>query len=141
MQASCMLSFAFLRYSTFLLVVRFLNYTKVYFNYLDAPKFTQSPNPQRGCIGKMINLNCKADGNPKPTVHVVLPDGKITNTLTIELKTFGVYQCEAKNNLGNVSRNITVSKATGNLHFVCVYVCVCMCMCTCMVIMYWYIRL
>ena len=42
MQASCMLSFAFLRYSTFLLVVRFLNYTKVYFNYLDAPTYTQS---------------------------------------------------------------------------------------------------
>ena len=94
MQASCMIRLAFLRYSTFLHVVRFLNYTKVYFNYLDAPKFTQSPNTQRGCICKMINLNCKADGNLKPSVHVVLPDGKFSNKLTMELKKFGLYRCQ-----------------------------------------------
>ena len=68
------------------------NLGRVY--YLDAPKFTQSPNTQRGCIWKMINLNCKADGNLKPSVHVVLPDGKFSNKLTIELKKCGLYRCQ-----------------------------------------------
>ena len=81
--------------------------------FLDPPRIDKSVGRQYGCIDKMITLTCKADGDPTPNVRLTGPGGERILRETFQLRTFGIYQCVASNNLGNDSHNITVSEAKG----------------------------
>ncbi|CAB4012301.1 hemicentin-1-like [Paramuricea clavata] len=68
---------------------------------------------QVGCLGRLISITCEASGDPEPDVNLIGPDGIGLPIKGFVLKEFGTYRCEAFSRLGNDSRNITVSQATG----------------------------
>ena len=86
----------------------------VNYSDLDPPEIDSSvKTKQFGCRERLIMIDCKASGNPKPDVIIIGPDGKSLPKNEFMLKEFGTYRCEASNKLGNDSLNITVSQAKG----------------------------
>ena len=82
----------------------------VCYSALDPPKILSSVKPEQfGCRGKLMMIDCEASGNPKPVVIIIGPDGKSVPKNEFLLKEYGTYRCEASNELGNDSLNITVN--------------------------------
>ncbi|CAB4012302.1 muscle M-line assembly unc-89-like [Paramuricea clavata] len=80
----------------------------------DPPEIDRSVKTEQvGCLGRLISITCEASGDPEPDVNLIGPDGIGLPIKGFVLKEFGTYRCEAFSRLGNDSRNITVSQATG----------------------------
>ena len=81
---------------------------------------TVDPVTSHSWIGQTVNLTCKADGSPTPTLSWKNPDGKVIKQET-KLKTtvdvlmssdqdFGNYTCEATNDVNTDTSTVQVQQ-------------------------------
>ncbi|XP_029946282.1 hemicentin-1 isoform X2 [Salarias fasciatus] len=97
---------------------------KVYLDILYAPEFKDGNLSLEVTQGENVTLDCAVEGNPPPeVVWSFSPDvtpgqtaGWRQRTITVTAATSGVYSCNATNEVGNVSRTVSLvfkSKSRG----------------------------
>lgn len=80
--------------------------SEVTFNDYDAQEVTIA-------LGKTLNLECEAEGNPKPTTRWLKSDEEITSESSLNIESLtnddaGTYTCIAENSLGRARKTVKV---------------------------------